>query len=292
MTDTNLIFSAENLTRSYGKKAALAGLTLTCDKPGIYGLLGRNGAGKSTFIRILTGQDLPTSGKALLFDTNPFDNPAALEGVCIALDRSEFGGVKNLREWMKVSASMYSDWDQSAADKLTARFELDPRKKLRAMSRGMQTAAMLLIALSSGAPLTIFDEPSLGLDAVVRERFYDMLLDFRNRQPKRTFLLSTHLIEEVSRTLDYVWMIEAGTLLAQGTVAELCGTAYQLSGIGAAVPQGARLLRREEINGITILTLSGERPTEAPAGCAVSSVSLQRLFVMLTDNHAEGSADK
>jgi ABC-2 type transport system ATP-binding protein len=281
--DKNLVFSAENIVRNYGKKAALSGLSIIADTPGIFGLLGRNGAGKSTFIRILTGQDLPTGGKAFLFGENPFDNPKALSNVCIALDRSEFGSLKNLREWIKVSSALYPNWDDDAAEKLVHRFELDPKKKLKAMSRGMQTAAMLLIALSSGAQLTIFDEPSLGLDAVVRERFYDTLLEYKKSQPTRTFLLSTHLIEEVARTLDYVWMIEDGKLLAKGTVAQLTGTAYQLSGASITTPDGAKLLRREETNGITTLFLEGERPADIPAGAALSPISLQRLFVMLTD---------
>jgi len=267
----------------YGKKAALDSLDIFAASPGIHGLLGRNGAGKSTFIRIITGQDLPTNGKAYLFGKNPYDNPAVLSKVCIAIDRPEFGALRNLKEWMCVSASIYPNWDQGTADRLVERFELDKKKRLKSMSRGMQTAATLLVALSSGAELTIFDEPSLGLDAVMRERFYDMLIDFRHTQPSRCFLVSTHLIEEVARTLDYVWMIEEGKLLASGTVAELIGKAYQMSGFGIIPPDYARLLRREETNGITTLYLEGERPESPPQGSVISPISLQRLFVMLTD---------
>lgn len=94
-------------------------------------------------------------------------------------------------------------------------FGLPLKKPLKGYSRGMQTALLLCAGLASGAELTIFDEPSLGLDAVMRERFYDEVVAAHRREPERTFLISTHLIDEVARTLDYAVMIDGGHLLAQ-----------------------------------------------------------------------------
>lgn len=277
------IIQTQGLTRMYGNKAALAGLDLDVSSPGIVGLLGRNGAGKSTLLRILTGQDLPTSGEAMLFGCKPFDNPRILSRVCMALDHPEYGSVRTARDLLSVSSGIFPKWDVQEALRLTDRFELDLKKKVKALSRGMQTSLSLLAGLASRADLTFFDEPSLGLDAVMRERFYDMLIDAKRSQPDRCFVVSTHLIEEVSRALDSVRMIDAGKLIATGTPDELTRNAYTLTGLGAQPPEGARLLKREEYNGITTLYLEGRRPDELPPGMVIERLSLQRLFVLMTD---------
>ncbi|MDR1569233.1 MAG: ABC transporter ATP-binding protein [Oscillospiraceae bacterium] len=287
MRTTSPILEARSVTRKYGTKVALNNLDLTVNEPGVVGLLGRNGAGKSTLLRILMGQDLPTSGEARLFGERPFDNAAVLSRVCMALDHPEYGSLRTVSDLLEVSASIYSRWDAAQAKRLIDRFELDTKKKLKALSRGMQTSLALLIGLSSCAELTLFDEPSLGLDAVMRERFYDLLIEAKRSQPERCFVVSTHLIEEVARTLDSVRMIEDGRLLAQGGVDELTKDAYMLTGAGAEKPEYAELMKREDYNGLTTLYLRGKRPDQLPPGATITPISLQRLFVLMTDKELD-----
>jgi ABC-2 type transport system ATP-binding protein len=275
------------LTRRYGVKTALDAFSLLQPPAAIVGLLGRNGAGKSTLLRILTGQDLPTSGSARVLGGDPFDNPALLARVCLVPDKPDFGGLRTVRDVLATSAQLYPNWDGAFAQALLHRFDIAGKKTLKSLSRGMQTSVNLVVGLASRAPLTMFDEPSLGLDAVMRERFYDILLEEKTRGG-RCFLVSTHLIEEVSRCLDCVILIENGRLLAQGTVAELTADAYSLTGPDPVLPPSARVLRKETHGGFVVLYCQGARPEALPENIVLAPISLQRLFVLLTDPTAQG----
>lgn len=170
-------------------------------------------------------------------------------------------------------------------------FGLPLKKPLKGYSRGMQTALLLCAGLASGAELTIFDEPSLGLDAVMRERFYDEVVAAHRREPERTFLISTHLIDEVARTLDYAVMIDGGHLLAQGSPEEMTRLYLCVSGsaeeVGAATA-GLAVLREEEVAGTLVryTRLNAPEDAERIRACGrvqTAPVSLQRLFVLLTE---------
>ncbi|GHU73985.1 ABC transporter ATP-binding protein [Clostridia bacterium] len=278
--------SVEGATRKYGDKTALDALTFDVKERGIVGFLGRNGAGKSTLLRILIGQDLPTSGQVRLFGEDPFDNPRVLSRVCLVQDHPDYGALRGVEDLLAVSRAAYPKWDDEFAQRLLKLFELDTRKKLKALSRGMHTSLALMIGLASGADLTLFDEPSLGLDAVMRERFYNILIETRYKTD-RSFLVSTHLIEEAARTLDTVCMIDNGRLLAQGTVAELTSGAFTMT--GPAVPDlpGLKVLRRDVHEGLMTLTCQGKAPDPVPPNVTVATVSLQRLFVLLVESASE-----
>ncbi|MDR1600013.1 MAG: ABC transporter ATP-binding protein [Oscillospiraceae bacterium] len=278
--------SVEEVTRRYGDKTALDALSFDVRERGVVGFLGRNGAGKSTLLRILVGQDLPTSGRVRVFGENPFDNPGVLSRLCMVQDHPDHGALRGVADLLAVSRRVYPKWDSAFADRLIKRFDLDTRKKLKALSRGMHTSLALTIGLASGAELTLFDEPSLGLDAVMRERFYDVLIETRGKTD-RCFLVSTHLIEEAARTLDTVRMIEAGRMLAQGTVKELTGGAFTMTGPAVEAPPGVKVLRRDTRDGLVTLTCQGDRPDPPPPNVTIAPVSLQRLFVLLTESGKE-----
>ena len=146
------------------------------------------------------------------------------------------------------------------------------------------------MGLASRAPFTIIDEPSLGLDAVMRERFYDLLLEERQKDADRTFLISTHLIDEVVRLLDYAVMIDDGRLLCEGTVAELQEGYLSVSGDAAAVLEltaDAKLLKQEELAGTLVrhvrLNEESIRRIKADSRVRTAPIGLQRLFVFLTE---------
>lgn len=217
MMESNAVpaIRVHGLTKRFGRAMALDGLDFTVSAGQVIGLLGRNGAGKSTLLRIVSGQLRPTAGEVEVLGA-----PVGMETLgrlCLIGDTPDFGGLKNAREFLNVCAGLFPAWQREQADRLMTLFGLPLKKPLKGYSRGMQTALLLCAGLASGAELTVFDEPSLGLDAVMRERFYDAVVEARRREPQRTFLISTHLIDEVARTLDYAVMIDGGRLLAQGT---------------------------------------------------------------------------
>lgn len=157
--------------------------------------------------------------------------------LCLIGDTPDFGGLRNAAEFLAVCRCLFPSWQEEQAGRLMTLFGLPLKKPLKGYSRGMQTALLLCAGLASGAELTIFDEPSLGLDAVMRERFYDEVVAAHRREPERTFLISTHLIDEVARTLDYAVMIDGGRLLAQGSPEEMTRLYLCVSGLGGG---GAR----------------------------------------------------
>lgn len=299
MMETNAIPAIRScgLTKRFGRAVALDGLDFSVEAGQVVGLLGRNGAGKSTLLRIISGQIRQTAGKAELFGSTI--KTAALSHLCLIGDTPDFAGLKNAAEFLAVCRGLFPSWQQEQADRLIPLFGLSLKKALKGYSRGMQTALLLCAGLASGAELTVFDEPGLGLDAVMRERFYDAVLELHRREPERTFLISTHLIDEVARTLDYAVMIDSGRLLAQGAPEELTRLYLCVSGEASevcAATEGLADLRDEEVAGSLVRYVRLRTPEDAERihNCGhvqTGPVSLQRLFVFLTgEKEAERNA--
>ncbi len=280
---------ARGLTKRFGRAVALDGLDFSVAAGQVVGLLGRNGAGKSTLLRIVSGQLRQTGGEAELMGA-----PVGMETLgrlCLIGDTPDFGGLRNAAEFLAVCRCLFPSWQEEQAGRLMTLFGLPLKKPLKGYSRGMQTALLLCAGLASGAELTIFDEPSLGLDAVMRERFYDEVVAAHRREPERTFLISTHLIDEVARTLDYAVMIDGGRLLAQGSPEEMTRLYLCVSGsaeeVGAATA-GLAVLREEEVAGTLVryTRLNAPEDAERIRACGrvqTAPVNLQRLFVLLTE---------
>lgn len=283
-----------DISRSFGKTQALDHLTATVQSGQICGLLGRNGAGKSTLLRIISGQLKPNAGEAKIFGEK-VTAAAALGELCMIGDSPDFGKLGKIKDLFFVCEGLFPAWDSAYAARLVARFELPMKKKIKGFSRGMQTALLLCIGLASGAALTVFDEPSLGLDAVMRERFYDLLLEEKRKSSNRTFVLSTHLIDEVARTLDYAIMVDVGSMLCEGSTEELTARYLSVSGAADAVretTQGFTVLKEEEMAGSLVRHVRLGAAADAEAVKADSRVqsapmSLQRLFVFLTEEKEE-----
>jgi ABC-2 type transport system ATP-binding protein len=285
------ILRVSGVSRRFRATKALDDLSLIIPTGQIVGLLGRNGAGKSTLLRIVSGMLRPSSGEVALAGDAVYDNARALGKLCLIGDTPDFGHLGKPGELLYVCAGLFPAWDAGYARELMARFELPLNRRMRTYSRGMQTALMLCVGLASGAQLTVFDEPSLGLDAVMRERFYDLLLAEKRRSPGRTFVLSTHLIDEVARVLDAAVLIDVGHFLCAGTVAQLQQGYLSVSGAADDVREltrGLPALKEEELAGTLVRHV--QLPTDADGAriaadprVRTAPVSLQRLFVFLTE---------
>jgi len=285
------ILRVNGVSRRFRSTQALDDLSLTAPKGKIVGLLGRNGAGKSTLLRIAGGMLKPNAGEVTIADEKVYDNARALGKLCMIGDTPDFGRLQKIGDLFFVCRGLFPHWDEKYALELAERFELPMNKRMKTFSRGMQTGLMLCVGLASGAELTVFDEPSLGLDAVLRERFYDLLLADRHRNAERTFLVSTHLIDEVARTLDFAVMIDAGRLLCTGTVDELQKGYLSVSGAPEAVKEltdGLTILKEEETAGSLVRHVKLNHPDEqavieADTRVRTAPMGLQRLFVFLTE---------
>ena len=234
------ILKAEGLCKSYGSKRVLEGLDLTIQPGRIYGLIGRNGAGKTTLLGILTGQNTKDSGQVTCDGEPVWENCRALEQICFSreLQPTLFSGPNNqkVRYYLKSAAIFYPNWDQEYADRLLNEFQLEPKKKISQLSKGQMSMVTILIALASRAPITILDEPAAGLDVVMREQFYQLLLeDFA--QTGRTFLVSTHIIEEAASVFEQVIILDQGRILENSPTEELVEQFRYISGREDVVDQ-------------------------------------------------------
>jgi len=274
---------------------ALDGVSLKIEKDVITGLLGRNGAGKTTFMSLVTAQDRPSRGEVRVFGERPFENADTLEKLCFIRDNQRYPDDYGLKHALRVARIFYPNWDQALADELVALFRIPPRTVIKKYSRGQFSALGIVIGLASRAPVTFFDEPYLGLDATARGYFYDVLLRDYQAHP-RTIVLSTHLIDEMDRLLERVVILERGRVVQDADVDELRGLAYQVSGRESDVvrfSEGKRVLKRHRVGGLASFVIEGRLGGEDRAGGAgleFGAVSLQDLVAAYGADDAEDPA--
>ena len=284
------VLKAEGVCKSYGKKEVLHDLDLTIQPGKIYGLIGRNGAGKTTLLGILTAQNTLDSGTVTYGGQPVWENQAALDHICFSreLQPTLFTGPNNLKvkHYLKSAAIYYPNWDQEYADRLLAGFKLEPKKKICQLSKGQMSMVTILIALASRAPITILDEPAAGLDVVMRERFYQLLLE-DYAQTNRTFIVSTHIIEEAASVFEQVIILDEGRILENSPTEDLIGQFHYISGREDIVDQVCRGLEVLSVQQMgrhkTAAVRGGGVKLEAAlsADVDVSPMNLQNVFVAL-----------
>jgi ABC-2 type transport system ATP-binding protein len=284
-----MIVTVKDVTKRFGDVAAVDGVSFSLRENTIYGLLGRNGAGKTTLMQILTGQQVATAGTVEVFGTAPYENDAVLARTCFVREAQKYPDEFRVRHALQAAALLYPNWDEAYAQSLVDDFRLPRSRTIKKLSRGMLSAVGIVVGLASRAPLTLFDEPYLGLDAVSRQLFYDRLLADYAERP-RTVVLSTHLIDEVADLVEHVLLIDQGRLMVDEEAERLRGQVVTVTGPAPAVQAFAATrteLHRATMGPMTRSTLRGVVDTSARAeadrlGVTVTPVSLQQLVVSLT----------
>ncbi|MEI5906814.1 ABC transporter ATP-binding protein [Bacillus spongiae] len=281
-----------DVCKTFGKHAALKNVNVSFKENTIYGLLGKNGAGKTTLMQLIAGHTLPTSGEILINGQSPFNNRRVLQDVCFINESSNFKRRLKVKDVLKISSLFYPNWSQNTANRLMEEFQLKPNVNARGLSKGMESALGIIIGLASRAKMTILDEPYIGLDASARYTFYDLLLEEFERYP-RTFILSTHLIDEVSRLFEEVVVLKDGKILFQEGADALIQKSIKVSGAREKVDtfiKGKNVIDEKEIMGIKTALVYGEAFSieEATAvGLEAERSTMQRLMVHLTDSKEE-----
>lgn len=281
---------ADDLRLRYGDVAALDGMTFSLAGGRIHGLLGRNGSGKTSLLSVLAGFRKQTSGTARIGGQPPFENGAVTRQVCLIREAGDIADEDEpIAAALAFAAYLRPNWDGAFAAALLDRFALSPKTKVKTLSRGQRSALGVTLGLASRAPLTMFDESHLGMDAPTRYAFYDALLADVMAHP-RTVVVSTHLVEEASPLFEDVLIIDRGRVV-------LHEDAETLRTRGAAVTGPARTVDRV-VDGLAVLgekrlgdTKSvvvyghlddARRAAARAAGLDLGPVSLQDLFVHLT----------
>ena len=213
--------STEGLVKRFGRTNALDGLDLTVRTGEVHGFLGPNGAGKTTTIRILLGMTRADSGTARVLDGDPWSDATELHRRLayvpgdVTLWPNLSGG-----EAIDLLGRMRGGIDKKRKAELLERFDLDPRKKARAYSKGNRQKVALVAAFASDVALLLLDEPTSGLDPLMEEVFREVVQEISDREG-RTVLLSSHILSEVEALCDRVTIIRAGRAVESGTLSEL-----------------------------------------------------------------------
>lgn len=197
---------------SYEKNVpVLQNITLRETKPVIAGLWGRNGAGKTTLMKLLAGHERPDAGSVKVMGEEPYNNWRAVQKICYMQEDLPLSWLWTVRDTLLLARYYNPNWDQQVADRLVRIFELDQHKKVVKLSRGMKSALQYIIGLSSMAEITVLDEPINGLDAWMRKKLYETLLDSHADHP-RLIMISTHHIEELQPLFETLAVLQRGRL--------------------------------------------------------------------------------
>jgi ABC-2 type transport system ATP-binding protein len=210
----------QGLTKRYGDMLALDSLDLEVREGEVYGYLGPNGAGKTTTIRLLLGLHRATSGSASLFGIDAWGDPLqAHRRIAYVAGEPFLWPSLTSAETFELLARLRGGTDIGYRDELVKRFQLDPRRKIRALSKGNRQKVQLIAALATRADLLLLDEPTSGLDPLMEMAFRESINEAKGRG--QTVFLSSHILSEVEALCDRVGILRGGRLVDQGTLAEL-----------------------------------------------------------------------
>lgn len=263
----------KNLTKQYGG-FSLKNLNLTLPSGCIMGLVGENGAGKSTTIRLLLGMAKPDGGEIAVLGGKP--DAARKQHLGVVLDEPGLPGALNAVQIGSLMGGIYKNWEPETYSAYLDRLSIPEGKSFKEFSKGMKMKLALAVALSHGAELLILDEATSGLDPVVRDDILDIFNEF-TRDERHSVLISSHIVSDLEKVCDYIAFLHRGKLM-------LCREKDELLNEYAFV-QGAP----EEIDGLNpIGRRDGRFGSEAivrrnvvPTGMKTSPITIEDLFVFM-----------
>ena len=215
------VIRISELTRRFAGTTALDSVSLAISRGGVYGLVGANGAGKTTLIKHVLGLLRAERGSVRVFGLDPVENPAdVLSRVGYLSEDNDLPAWMRVDELMGYSRAFYPSWDDGYAEGLRETFGLDPAAKIRTLSKGQKARAGLLIALAYRPELLVLDEPSSGLDPIVRRDIVGAVIR-TIAEEGRTVLFSSHLLDEVEEVADHVTMMDHGRIVLSAPLSEV-----------------------------------------------------------------------
>ncbi len=275
----------KNVTKKY-PDFCLDGIDLTLPSGCIIGLIGQNGAGKSTTIKLILDMLQLDDGNISVLGMDHHKHAREIkEDVGVVLDEVGIPECLNARQVGKVMQNTYKNWDMARYAELLGRFSLPEKKPFKDFSRGMKMKLGIAIAMSHGAKLLVLDEPTGGLDPVVRDEVVEMFYEF-TRDEEHSILISSHIVSDLERLCDYVAFLHRGKLLLCKEKDALLDSYYcvhctreQL----AAIPAGAILHKKETPYGVELVMKREDVPQELAHG----PITIEELFVTMVKEARE-----
>lgn len=286
-----------NLSLNYGNHEALHDISFHCNEKKVYGLLGRNGAGKTSLLSILASFREQTDGSLTIGGETAFENANVMKNVIFIYNKDykdESDNVKKMLEGIEVYRPFF---DMDYAQYLIRKFKLPLDKKVKDLSSGMQSALNVTIGLASRAPITIFDEAYLGMDAPTREIFYQELVADQVEHP-RIMIISTHLVSEMDYLFEDILILHEGKMVLQDDYESLLTKGASITGEAKDVDdfvETMQVLNVQQLGPIKSAMVYEElsqakRKNAQLRGLEVGPISLQDLFIHLTEEGNENES--
>ena len=277
----------KNIVKNYRRQTILDNISFTLAPAKIYGLLGRNGAGKTTLLNIMSNRIFPTSGEVQISNEDINNNDELLSKIFLMSEANLYPRQMKISQTFDLADAAYGDFNYDLANRLLKVFDLEDKMKVTNLSTGQRTASKLIVALAVNADYIFLDEPILGLDANHREVFYQELVKTYQERP-RTFVLSTHLIEEIQQLVEHVLVLDHHQLIIDEDTESLLAKAYAISGPEKMVDEytkDLRILKTEMMGNIKTAYLLDNLNEQRiiPDQVKISHYNLQHLFIYLTD---------
>ncbi|MGM0903168.1 MAG: ATP-binding cassette domain-containing protein [Bacillota bacterium] len=292
------VIECSELTKSYTRNKVLNHLSFSIEENTITGLIGRNGAGKTTLLKIIAGFIKNTSGEVKVFSERPFNSLNVSVNSIFVDDQMSFPPALQLGELLEEAGRFYPNWDANLARRLFGYFGFDAKGYHNRLSKGKTSTFNMIIGLASRCPLTIFDEPTTGMDEAVRKDFYRALLKDYIAHP-RTIIISSHHVDEIEDILENVLLINKGSKILHLPIADLKEWAIGIKGNTETVLKlmsKTDILYKNEVGMNTMYavvkrdSLGGIEEQAYLAGLEVTPVRSSDLFVYLT-TEAKGGID-
>ena len=293
------MIECKRVTKLYGNNKALNDMSFTINEGKITGLIGRNGAGKTTLLKTIAGYLKPTFGEILVHGMNPFNNLAVSQNLIFVDDNMAFHNSLTLKEILNTAKDFYPNWQEELANGLCRYFNLDLNKRHNQLSKGMKSTFNSVIGISSHCDITIYDEPTTGMDSAVRKDFYKALLKDYIDFP-RTIILSSHLLGEIEEILEDILLVKAGKDLMHLSILELKEYAIGLKGSQKSIDEfaiGRECIHSEEFAPGNVYRIYKNNFEENEIekvrlnGIEVSQVSADELCIYLTADFMGGITD-
>jgi ABC-2 type transport system ATP-binding protein len=297
------MIEVRDVTKKFGKATVLDKASLCIEEKGIYCLLGRNGAGKTTLMKLISGISSCTKGEIWVDNkkVTTYDMPRSvnfIQGRIPGIHR----GIR-VNELLRISESLQDNFDRKFADKMAKCFELDVKKKYYQLSTGMKTMVSTILTLANNSNIILLDEPTLGLDAFMRRRFYQLLYNSYKLNP-RIIIISTNLIPDaLENPIDYLIIIHKGKFLPKKplTLQDFEAKAYSLTGPSDLIEPllvDLQCIHKSLSSGVTKAFIYDEK-IEVPKGIGILALdlSLEEFFISIVagendDNFSNDAGDE
>ncbi len=264
----------------------LDGLDLTLPQGCILGLIGENGAGKSTAIKLILGMLKRDDGTVAVYGQDPVTASAVLrEDIGVVMDEAGIPACLTVKQVGKIMADVFRQWEQNTFDRLIRQLGLPEKKPFGDFSKGMKMKLGIAIALSHKARLLLLDEPTGGLDPVAREQVVELLHDF-TRDPSHAVLISSHIVSDLEKLCDYIAFLKKGQLVLweeKDVLLERYGLAHCTEAQFRRLPPSCICQYKRTPYGVELLVYRAQVPEELP----VSPVTIEELFVFMAKEAAE-----